>query len=102
MKKAITEKQLILPALMVLASKQGYVTVKELKAELSKRVTLHKADKVKVSQGRVRFNNTVGNLVSHRTLADFAKHTITKDGKVLMRINRAGRQHLFKAMLKVA
>ena len=102
MKTAITEKQLILPALMVLASKQGYVTVGELKTELLKRVTLHKADKVKVSQGRVRFNNTVGNLISHRTLEKYAKHIKSEDGKVLMRLNRKGRQHLYNQMLLVA
>jgi len=102
MKKAITESQLVLPALMVLAEKKGYVTVGELKAELAKRTTLHKADRVKVSQGRVRFNNTVGNLISHRTLERYAKHKKTEDGKVLLRINRAGKQHLFKTMLAVA
>jgi hypothetical protein len=100
MKKAITEKQLILPALMVLASKGGYVTIGELKEELVKRLTLHKADRAEMSKGRVRFLNTVGNLVSHRTLEKFAKHTKTEDGKILMRINRAGRQFLYSKMLK--
>jgi len=102
MKKAITETQLVLPALMVLAEKSGYVTIGELKTELKKRVTLHKADKVKVSQGRVRFNNIVGNLISHRKLENFAKHKKTDDGKILLRINRAGKQYLFKEMLSVA
>ena len=102
MKKAITEKQLVLPALMVLASKSGYVTVGELKNELGKRLPLRKADKVRVSQNRMRFSNTVGNLISHRTLEQFAKHKKTEDGKVLLRINRKGRQHIYKAMIEAS
>jgi len=98
MKKPISEKQLIIPALTILYAKDGYVTIGELKKELKKRLTLHVADKVRVSQNRTRFNNTVGNLISHRTLEPYVKHVKSEDGKILMRINRKGRQFLFKSI----
>ena len=100
MKKAISEKDLLLPALVCLSGKNGYMTVGELKRELRKRLTLHKADKVKVSRGRERFSNTVGNLISHRTLEKYAKYKKTEEGKVLLRINHKGKKFLYSQVLK--
>ena len=99
MKKSITETQLILPSLMVLASKQGYLTTSELKSELRKRLTLHKNDVKKVSGNTSRFDKTVGNLISHRTLEQYVKYVRDDRGRFLLKINRKGKQFIFASMV---
>lgn len=101
MKNAITESQLVLPALMVLSQKQGYVTTSELKKELRKRLTLHVKDTEEVSGGTKRFNKTVGNLISHRTLKPFTKIVKDENGRILMKIKRTGMQKIFKEALNL-
>lgn len=98
MKNAHTEQDLILPALLVLADKGGYIDTATLKKELTKRLSIHKKDKFSLSDGTTRFNKTVGNLVSHRTLNKYVKYSVSAKGNVGMKINAAGRKALFSAL----
>ena len=100
MKKAITESQLVIPTLMLLAESNGYLTTKTIKQGLKRRLNLHARDQ-KSYNGRktTRFENTVGNLISHKTLEKFVKYGTDSKGKRTMAINRFGRKKIYDTML---
>ena len=99
MKKPLSEAQLILPALIVLSSHKGYLSTSQLKSELKKRLNLHKKDLSFVSGNTKRFDKTVGNLISHRTLEPYCKYIKNEKGNFLLKIKSSGRKFIFDSVV---
>lgn len=99
--KSIREKQLIIPALIVLSNAEGYITTKELKTGILKLVRAKKADKEFVgSRKQTLIGNRIENLISHKTLSKWADYN-KMDGKSYIKINSKGKTYISQVLLGI-
>jgi len=92
----ISEKDLILPALLAMRRNGGSITMSKLIDELRSSMS-PKGKDLAILDGRQddHFSQKVRNLVSHRTLVKkgFAKYVQGKDGSGLLALTAEGRKH---------
>ncbi len=100
MKKAIKEHQLIFPTLAILSAHTGYISIKTIKVALAKELNLYVRDNDKYSgRNTTRFENTVGNLISHNTLDAWVKYGTDAKNHTTMKITANGRHYLMNSIL---
>lgn len=99
-RKTITETQLIVPALSVLAQQEDVISTKQLKDGILKIVKPKKADlETLTTRDQPIIENRIENLVSHRTLEKYADYAKI-GGKVYIKINGKGKTYLSKKILE--
>lgn len=98
--KRITEDKIILAALTVIGLESS-VTTEELKTKLKKIIVLSDEDK-QTLEGRTttNFDQTVGNLISHKTLEkqNLAKYTKVSANRGVYTITATGKKYLSNKM----
>lgn len=101
MKKTITETQLVIPALSVLALQEDLISTKMLKDGILNIIKAKKAD-LETVNGRTQriIDSRIDNLISHRTLDGLAIHKKV-DGKVYIKITHKGKTYLSKKLLEL-